>query len=125
MGFLPIKGALILNRTVPAPIPDRGESVCTDMFRGRPAVQKDRLQGFEPGQPTAGYWTIRVSDPLANRDKMSVPAKTHIDSLDSAPKLVKGGIQVEIGPDCYPRKEVLVGEQAGNVDEHVGSHSHF
>src|SRR5438105_12507793 len=102
MRLLPVKDALMLDGTVTTPVAHGRQTIMDDSLCHRPMFQHHRLRCGDPGQATGRHRTFRSADRLADRDKMRMAGKTHIDPLHRVPELIEGGVEVQVNSHGYP-----------------------
>ncbi len=121
MGLLAVEHPLMLDRTVAAPVADRGKGIIGNVLRHRPVGQYHWLERWDPGESTGRHRASGPSDVQADRYEMRMAGETPVDALHLLPKLVEAGIKVEVNADRDPRRQCLVGKHAGDVDQDIRS----
>ena len=97
MRLLPVVDAVVLDRTVGAPVRHGRERVLRSAARRRPVLEHDGRKGRDPvaaaasGRNSPGRPT---SSPTVTKCVCAVEA--HVDRLDGMPELVEGRVEIEV-----------------------------
>src|SRR5262249_13932837 len=121
VGLLAVEDAAVLDGTVAAPVADGGQRAVRDGRGGREGLQDDRRQRGGPAPPAGGHAAAGSADRLADGDEVSVAGQAHVDALGGVPELDEGRVEVEVDAPRDRGEEGLVGEHAGDVEQHGGA----
>jgi len=118
VSLLPQEDAVVLDRSIRSPVPDRGERHPCGSLRHGPFAQDDRRKRRDPPTSARRHAALRLPDREGHRREVGVRVESHVDAT-AVPRLIESGIEIEVDAPVDRLEEHRVFQHPGHVDEDI------